>query len=67
MASSIQGCSRTTISCKKYKTIFDKYKNDKQLDEISGNGRHEHNKWFDQLDLWNGTKASVTNAIPTST
>jgi hypothetical protein len=33
------------MSCKKkYKSILDKYKNDKRLDEVSGNGRHEHNK-----------------------
>jgi hypothetical protein len=62
MAVLIRGCFKTAMSCKKkYKTITDKYKNDKYLDGASKNGRHEHKKWFDQLDLWNGRRASVTN------
>jgi hypothetical protein len=40
------------MSCKKmYKTILDKYKNEKRLDEVFENGRHKYSKWFDQLNL----------------
>jgi hypothetical protein len=67
MAASIRGCSRTAIACKKkYGGILTQYRNDKRHDEVSGNDRHEHSKWFEQMDLWNGTRASVSNQIPAS-
>ena len=67
MAAAFRGCTRTALSCKKkHRSLLSEYKNDKRLYDISGNDRHQQNKWFDHMDLWNGTRASVRNQIPAS-
>jgi hypothetical protein len=67
MVAAIRGFDRSWESCKKkYKTIYAEYKNDKRANEISGSDRHEDCKWFDQLDVWNSTRACVKNQIPAS-
>ncbi len=65
MVAAIQGFDRSWESCKKkYKVIYAEYKNDKRANEISGSDRHQECKWFDQLDVWNSTRACVKNQIP---
>jgi hypothetical protein len=44
--------NRTAMACrKKFKTIFDAYKEDKMANGISGNNRQE-SKFYDALDEW---------------
>jgi hypothetical protein len=67
MVAAIRGFDRSWESCKnKYKVIYTEYKNDKRANEISGSDRHQECKWFDQLDVWNSTRACVKNQIPAS-
>ena len=66
MVVAIRGFEHSWKSCKKkYKVIYIKCKNDKRANEISGSDRHQECKWFDQLDVWDSTCASVKNQIPT--
>ena len=41
------------------------YKNDKRSNEISGHDRREC-QYYEQMDMWNGQRASVVNHMPTS-
>ena len=67
MVAAIRGFNRSWESCKKkYKIIWTEYKNDKRANEISGSDRHQDCKWFEQLDVWNSTRACVKNQIPAS-
>ncbi|CAA9492270.1 MAG: hypothetical protein AVDCRST_MAG96-1567 [uncultured Segetibacter sp.] len=67
MVAAIRGFDRSWESCKKkYKVIWTEYKNDKRANEISGSDRHQECKWFEQLDIWNSTRACVKNQIPAS-
>jgi hypothetical protein len=67
MVIGIRGFNRTWLSCKKkYKVILKEYRNDKRANEISGTDRKQDCRWFNEMDIWNNTCASVKNAIPTS-
>jgi hypothetical protein len=67
MVVGIRGFNRTWLSCKKkYKAILKEYRNDKRANEISGTDRKQDCRWFDEMDIWNSTRASVKNAIPAS-
>ena len=41
------------------------YKNDKSSNEISGHDRREC-QYYEQMDMWNGQRASVVNQMPAS-
>jgi hypothetical protein len=67
MVAPIRGFDWSWESCKKkYKVVCTEYKNDKRANEISGSDRHQECKWFDQLDVWNSTRACVRNQISAS-
>ena len=67
MVEAIRGFEHSWKSCKKkYKIIYAEYKNDKRANEIFGSDRHQDCKWFDQLNVWNSTRACVKNQIPAS-
>ena len=67
MVAGIRGFNRTWLSCKKkYKTILADYRNDKRANEILGTDRKQECRWFDEMDIWNSTRASVHNQIPAS-
>ncbi len=51
---------------KKYKTILTIYRNDKKMHEILGQSKLLECKWFHQMYLWYGSRASVKNQISTS-
>ena len=63
----IKGFNRSWLSCKKkYKTILSEYRADKRANEISGSDRKQDCKWFAEMDVWHGRRASVHNQIPAS-
>jgi hypothetical protein len=66
MVAGIRGFNSTWLSCKKYKAILKEYRNDKKENEISGTDRKQDCRWFDEMDIWNNTRASIKNAIPAS-
>jgi 5-methylcytosine-specific restriction endonuclease McrBC GTP-binding regulatory subunit McrB len=66
MVSSLRNFGRTWLACKKkYKTLLVEYKNDKRSNEISGHERREC-QYYEQMDMWNGQRASVVNQMPAS-
>ena len=66
MVSSLRNFGRTWLACKKkYKTLLIEYKNDKRSNEISGHERREC-QYYEQMDMWNGQRASVVNQMPAS-
>jgi hypothetical protein len=68
MVATICDFDRSWESCKKkYKIVYNEYKNDKRANEILGTDRHQECKWFDQLDVWSSSCACVKNQISTST
>ena len=66
MVSSLRNFGRTWLICKKkYNVLLIEYKNNKRSNEIS---RHERRKcqYYEQMDMWNGQRASVVNQMSTS-
>jgi hypothetical protein len=67
MVAAIKGFSRTWLSCKKkYKMILKEYRTDKRANEVSGTDRKQECRWFNEMDEWNSSRASVHNQIPAS-
>lgn len=67
LVAAIKGFNRTWLSCKKkYKSILKEYRNDKRANEVSGADRKQECKWFNEMDEWHGSRASVRNQIPAS-
>jgi hypothetical protein len=60
MVAEIKRFNYTWLFCKKkYKAILKEYKNDKKANAISCIGRKQDYRWFDEMDIWNSTHASV--------
>jgi hypothetical protein len=67
LVAAIKGFNRSWLSCKKkYKAILSEYKTDKRANEISGTDRKQECRWFNEMDEWHGSRASVRNQIPAS-
>ncbi len=59
--------NRTAVACrKKFKTIFDAYKEDKLANGISGNNRQE-GKFYDALDEWYHQAGQVMKHVSATT
>ena len=59
--------NRTAIACrKKFKAIFDAYKEDKMANGISGNNRHE-SKFYEALDEWYHQAGQVMKHVSATT
>lgn len=59
--------NRTAVACrKKFKSIFDEYKEDKMANGISGNNRQE-GKFYEALDQWYHQAGQVMKHVSATT